>query len=99
MFWNFKHMTEGDNLNNILFMEKYSYIIKWCPNCFQGWIEIVKIKGTEKLLLCCSECETLWKEPECIQSNNGFQNMELQVEVPTEADIEIRGWKSFILKD
>lgn len=43
--------------------------VKWCPVCEQGWVKIVKEINTDKLYLCCSECEAEWSDPDKIEEN------------------------------
>jgi hypothetical protein len=38
---------------------QYDFKIGWCPFCNQGWAEIVENTESKKLLVQCSECETI----------------------------------------
>lgn len=41
----------------------YKNKVKWCVICDQGWVEILKEAKLNKLILCCSECESTWEHP------------------------------------
>lgn len=73
--------------------------VKWCPVCEQGWVKIVKEINTDKLYLCCSECEAEWSDPDKIEENTclPFNFFEKYI-IPTEEDIKKKGWDKYIIK-
>ncbi|QKS72320.1 hypothetical protein FLK61_37440 [Paenalkalicoccus suaedae] len=76
----------------------YEFKVAWCKLCNQGWIEIVKEKGSEKLLLQCSECVSQWDSVDYI-SNHIFKEDEVEVIEPTRKEIEKYGWYSYVLNE
>jgi hypothetical protein len=78
---------------------EYEYKIKWCPVCDQGWITIVKEKGSENLFLCCDECETEWTNPLDIDVSNGTNDFFGSIEKPSIEDVQKIGWDKYILKE
>ena len=44
--------------------EDYATKIGWCGFCNQGWLEIMKTTKTNKLIIACSECSTIYDSPE-----------------------------------
>lgn len=79
----------------------YEYKVAWCPYCDQGWVEIVQDSITEKLLLLCSECDTVWEKPEDIaldKPSTGHLVINL-VKKPVLADIQAIGWDQNIIRD
>lgn len=77
---------------------KYKYKVKWCPVCEQGWIEIVKDKITGKLFLCCSDCETEWRDPLEIKKDNGTWGSFGMIEEPSDEEILKEGWQKYIIE-
>lgn len=76
------------------------YKVMWCHVCNQGWIEIVKVRDTNKLFMCCLECETEWDSPkDVLEHKSGTHNKYGQVSVPTYEEISNQGWQNFITKE
>ena len=72
--------------------------VKWCPLCDQRWVQIVKEIETQKLYLCCKECETEWIDPNNIEENtclafNSFGKYTL----PDEKEIEEIKWCKYLV--
>ena len=79
-------------------------LIKWCDECDQGWIHIVKSKVNNKLYCQCSEWGTLFATPADVETDNYMSNTERIFEkgkdgcdIPfleeaTEAEIIKAGW-------
>lgn len=75
----------------------YEHKVKWCPVCSQGWVEVVKDKASGELFLCCSECETEWLDPDSIEQGTGTQGKFGMVEPASECELEVKGWKKYIM--
>lgn len=75
---------------------QFEYKVIWCPVCNQGWVEIVKDKETQKLFLCCSECETEWLDPSNIKNDNGTQDNFGQAVNPSIDEIKNKKWDLFM---
>ncbi|MGT2711762.1 hypothetical protein [Streptococcus oriscaviae] len=72
-------------------MRSEYYKTKWCPICDQGWVEIVSVISTGELVLCCSECESEWRDPTNIMNNT--------VETYNNEPIQAADWKDIVEKD
>lgn len=71
--------------------------VAWCPFCNQGWVEVVKDSGNERLVLICAECYTMWNAPRSIQLDNSIQYEFVgKAEVPSLNEIKGIGWKKFL---
>ncbi|MBN6078294.1 hypothetical protein HYE59_12390 [Aggregatibacter actinomycetemcomitans] len=79
-------------------MELKEYRTKWCPICDQGWVEIVRIISTNELVLCCSECESEWRDPANIMNDKVEPYNEEPIEDPDWEDIVEKGWDRYVLK-
>ena len=80
-------------------MNEYEYKIAWCKICNQGWLEIVKEKATNRLFICCSECESEWDSPSDVNSTErSTQRKYGMIEIPDYDDILSIGWEKHILK-
>ncbi|MGG0658290.1 hypothetical protein [Rummeliibacillus pycnus] len=79
-------------------MNNYEFKVKWCKACNQGWVEIVKDKNNEKLLLRCSECMSQWNNIEELSSGI-FKEDEVEVVKPEVEVIIKQGWVKYIIKN
>ncbi len=79
-------------------MNIYEFKVKWCKVCEQGWIEIVKDKSNENLLLQCSECMSQWDSLEDLSSGI-FKEDEVEVIKPVVEEIVNQGWVKYIIKN
>lgn len=76
-------------------MNYYEFKVKWCKVCDQGWVEIVKDKENQNLLLQCSECESQWDGMEELSSGI-FKKDEVEVIKPERKEIIKKGWVKHI---
>jgi len=76
-------------------MSYYEFKVKWCRVCDQGWVEIVKDKENQNLLLQCSECESQWKGMEEYTSGIYIED-EVEVIKPEREEIIKKGWVKHI---
>ena len=75
----------------------YKNKVKWCVICNQGWLEIQKEAVSNKLILCCSECESVWENPNDIKNpDKATSTDELLIE-PN--DNEIGHWAEYIIEN
>lgn len=79
-------------------MNIYEFKVKWCKVCEQGWVEIVKNKNKENLLLQCSECMSQWDGIEEL-SIGIFKEDEVEVIKPEVKDIIKQGWVKYIINN
>ena len=78
-------------------MDEYEFKIGWCGICNQGWLEIVKDQQTQKLFICCSECESEWESPEdVIDRTLSTQRKYGMIELPVYNEIKESGWEKYI---
>ena len=75
--------------------------IGWCPFCNQGWISIARYSVSNRLLLLCEECDTIWENPDDIKNDkplisNSFLG---QVQEPEFNEIQKAGWDKFLIKN
>ncbi|MBR7085391.1 MAG: hypothetical protein IKI37_09505 [Oscillospiraceae bacterium] len=42
-----------------------------CPCCLQGEILKARIIKTSEIIKICDECDTVWKDSECISDSSG----------------------------
>jgi len=74
------------------------YKIKWCPLCDQGWVKIVKEINTNKLYLCCNECESEWNDVTNISEKTCLPfNSYGKYKDPNFEEIQINKWDKYIL--
>ena len=73
------------------------YNIAWCPLCDQGWVKIVKEISSNKLHLCCSECETQWLNPSEILEDTclPFNSFGTYTN-PTISEIKENNWEKYL---
>ncbi len=77
-----------------------TFKIMWCNVCNQGWVEIVKDNDTNKLFVCCLECETEWDCPkDALEYVSGTHNKYGQVSEPIYEEIVNSGWQNYITKE
>ena len=77
-------------------METFDFKIGWCRICNQGWLEIVKDKETQKLFICCTECESEWDSPEITNDVKlSTHNKYGMIEMPTYDEIKVYGWEKY----
>ncbi|HWL23701.1 MAG TPA: hypothetical protein VNR38_08120 [Ureibacillus sp.] len=75
----------------------YKNKVKWCVICGQGWVEIKKEAVSKKIILCCSECESVWENPKDVNyPDKATSTDELLIE-PN--DNEIGNWAEFIIEN
>jgi hypothetical protein len=75
----------------------FKYKVKWCVICNQGWVEILKEVKNNKLILCCSECESIWENPNDVNNaEKASSTNELLVEPD---DDEVRQWEKYIVEN
>ncbi|CAM5223552.1 hypothetical protein UACE39S_02409 [Ureibacillus acetophenoni] len=79
-------------------MDIYEFKVKWCKVCDQGWVEIVKDKNNENLLLQCSECMSQWNGITELSSDI-FSEDEIEVIKPEIEDIIKKGWAKYIVEN
>jgi len=80
-------------------MNTYKYKVAWCKLCNQGWLEIVKERTTNRLFVCCSECESEWDSPEhIINTDASTQNKYGMIEIPDYEEILKIGWEKYIVE-
>ena len=79
----------------------YEFKVAWCPYCDQGWVEIVQDSVTNRLLLLCSECDTIWEKPEDITQYRPAPNHLITnpVKKPALVDIQVVGWDQKIIRE
>ena len=77
-------------------MTNYNFRVSWCPVCNQGWVKIVKDQVSNQLFLCCTECETKWKNPEEIGAKKGTHDNFGQIVEPTIEEIKSLNWHKYI---
>jgi len=72
--------------------------VAWYPFCDQGWVNMVKEISSNKLYLCCAECETQWIKPsknlenECLPFDTFGKYTNSTIE-----EIKENNWEKFIL--
>ncbi|WP_147381844.1 hypothetical protein [Paenibacillus nanensis] len=75
----------------------YKNKVKWCLICAQGWVEIKKEAKSNKLILCCSECESTWQHPDDVHYvERASSSDELLVE-PNDDELEL--WEKYIIEN
>lgn len=76
----------------------YRYIDE-CSDCGQGLILIVKDKITNKLILICDDCESMWRSPELFYRNQGRISHDANVDLSKDVSIEeinSLGWQKYV---
>lgn len=77
--------------------DEYINCVKECPVCSQGWVQILRKKDSEELLLCCSECEVSWNDPNEVDWGNGKLMFGEDLVFATSEEIIKKGWDKFLL--
>lgn len=84
----------------MIMAKKYKYRVAWCAVCNQGWVEIAKDKNSKELFCYCNECESEWANPQDLKNPAAStQGLYGTIEEPSETDIDLKGWRNFILED
>ena len=74
-----------------------NFHVAWCPFCSQGWVEIIKDSGNNKLLLICAECYTTWDKPIDIELNKSISYEFVgKVEIPALNEIQEIEWDKLL---
>ncbi len=79
----------------ILLNETYEFKVAWCKVCDQGWVAIVKAKGTNQYWVQCSECYSEWDHPLHAQLNIHIR----ETIDPSSEEIQEIGWGEYIIRD
>ncbi|MFF2754430.1 hypothetical protein ACFVR1_11880 [Psychrobacillus sp. NPDC058041] len=75
----------------------YKNKVRWCVICNQGWVEIQKEAVSNKLILCCCECESVWENLNDVNNpDKATSTDELLIE-PN--DNEIGHWAKYIIEN
>lgn len=69
------------------------YNIGICRICKQGLLEIVKDESTEKIYICCDECEAEWDLPlDALCPKNGTRFKYGKIVYPSFEEIQAQKW-------
>lgn len=69
------------------------YNLGICRICKQGLLEIVKDEITEKIYICCDECEAEWDLPsDALYPINGTRGKYGKIVYPSLAEIQGQEW-------
>lgn len=75
-----------------------NFHIAWCPFCNQGWVNVVKDSGNNKILLSCDECDTTWLAPSDIALDNPTNyNFVGKLEMPSLEEVQQIGWDKLLV--
>ena len=70
------------------------YNIGMCKICRQGLLEIVKDEVTEKIFICCDECEAEWDSPlDALCMRNGTRDKYGKIVYPSLEEIQEKKWE------
>lgn len=70
------------------------YNIGNCRICKQGLLEIVKDENTEKIYICCDECEAEWENPiDALKCQNGTRGKFGKISYPCLEEIQKQKWQ------
>jgi hypothetical protein len=81
-------------------MIDFLFHIGLCPYCAQqGFINIVKKTGKDRLILFCDECYTTWESPQDVKMDKPLVSYEPVGELkdPLLSEIQSIGWDIFII--
>lgn len=70
-----------------------------CPDCGQGLVLIMKDLLTNKLILICDDCETIWRDPELFYNGDGRLPFDEKVELTENVSVDeitAEGWEKFV---
>lgn len=69
------------------------YNIGNCKICRHGLLEIVKEELTEKIFICCDECEAEWDLPsDALNGRNGTRFKYGKIVYPSLTEIQAKKW-------
>lgn len=75
------------------------YNIGKCQVCKQGLLEIVKDERTQKVYICCDECEAEWDDPlDALKCQNGTRGKYKKIVYPNLDEIKKQNWGIRIFK-
>lgn len=83
-------------IDRMISINYYKNKVKWCVFCDQGWVEILKEAKSNKLILCCSECESTWEHPNYVHNAEKASSKDELLIVPD--DDEIIHWERYIIE-
>jgi hypothetical protein len=77
----------------------YKNKVSWCPICEQGWVQIVKEKESGQLFVWCDECDSEWPSPNDVEHKEmATRDTYAEIEDPTDNEIIVKGWETFIIR-
>lgn len=69
------------------------YKIGICKICNQGFLEVVRDVQSNKIFICCDECEAEWDDPyDALKGKNGTRGKYGQIYYPSKDDILKLNW-------
>ena len=75
------------------------YNIGICKICKQGLLEIVKDETTQKIYICCDECEAEWDFPsDALKPINGTRGKYGKIVYPSLEEVQTQKWETKIFE-